>query len=157
MNRELIEIYAQGGPILERAVAGLDARDFTAFPVPGTWSIIQIIGHLLDSDLIATHRMRRIIAEELPLLISYDETRFAERLSYDKVDPVLTCAMFALNRRMTAELLRLLPDEAFLRAGIHSQRGKVTLGGLVRDYCEHLDHHLAFIFRKRELLGKPVG
>ena len=36
-----------------------------AFPIPGTWSIQQIIMHLMDSDLIASDRMNfaKVIAE----------------------------------------------------------------------------------------------
>jgi hypothetical protein len=49
-----------------------------AFPVPGTWSIQQIVLHMMDSDLIASDRMKRVIAEDRPTLIGYNETAFSE-------------------------------------------------------------------------------
>jgi len=157
MDRSIIEHYAQGGDAITKAISGLAPADFTAFPVAGTWSIQQIVMHLMDSDLIASDRMKRIIAEDNPLILNYDETRFAERLHYHQADPVAAARLFSLNRAMTAAMLRLLPDDTFDRTGIHSQRGKITLGQLVRGYHEHLHHHLRFLFQKRQLLGKPIS
>ena len=37
-----------------------------AFPVPGKWSVQQLVMHMLDSDLVAGERMKRIIAEPRP-------------------------------------------------------------------------------------------
>ena len=64
MNRELIDRYAAGGSQLAPAIAGLSREQLNAFPVPGTWSIQQIVLHLMDSDLIASDRMKRVAAEE---------------------------------------------------------------------------------------------
>jgi hypothetical protein len=106
MDRSLIERYAAGAGTPARGIQGLSREELNSFPIPGTWSIQQIIVHLMDSDLIGSDRMKRIAAEDNPLIISYNETRFAERLMYDRTDPALACELFALNRRVTADLLR---------------------------------------------------
>ena len=154
MDRSLIETYAAGAPKLRASIKGLSREQLTAFPVPGTWSIAQIVVHVWDSDAAATHRMKRIAAEETPLIIAYDETAFTKTLHYHDMDLDRVCTLFELNREHTAEMLRLLPDEAFDRKGVHNQRGFLTLGGLVRGYVEHLEHHLGFVERKR---GTNVG
>jgi hypothetical protein len=97
--------------------------------------------------------MKRIAAEETPLIIAYDETAFTRTLRYHEMDLDRVCSLFELNREHSAEMLRLLPDEAFERKGVHNQRGVVTLGGLVKGYVEHLEHHLGFVARKRALLN----
>ena len=53
-------------------------------------------------------------------------------------------------------VLRKLPDDAFARPGTHNRRGRVTVGAMVKDYIEHVDHHLKFLHDKRQQLGKPV-
>lgn len=156
MDRSLIERYAKGAEVPGRAIAGLTREQMNSFPVPGTWSIQQIIMHLMDSDLISGDRMKRIIAEDNPLILSYDETRFAQRLQYDRMDPVLACELFARNRAMIASLLRALPDDVFARTGVHSQRGRITLEQLVQTYVDHLEHHMKFLLQKRRLLGVPM-
>ena len=130
----------------------MSREQLNAFPVPGTWSIQQIVLHLMDSDLIASDRMKRVAAENGPTLIGYDETAFGKNLFYDQLDPRLACEIFEKNRQMTAEILRRLPAAAFDRIGHHNERGTVTLTDLVETYAGHLDHHLKFIRDKRRMV-----
>ncbi len=155
-NRELVARYRAGGPVPAQAIAGLTRDDLLAFPVRGTWSIQQIIIHLMDSDLIAADRMKRVIAEERPTLLGYNETAFAQRLFPERLDVTMACDVFHKNRLMTAEILSHLPEEAFSRVGLHNERGEVSLRHFVESYSDHLDHHLKFIYEKRRLLGKPL-
>jgi hypothetical protein len=157
MDRNLIDRYVQDAPTLRRSIAGLARDDLNAVPVPGTWSIQQIVLHLMDSDLIGADRMKRVAAEPTPpALIGYDESAFARGLFYDQLDPQTACDVFEKNRLLTAEILRRLPDEAFRRKGHHNEHGEMTLAELLQNYVAHLEHHLKFIREKRRLLGKPL-
>ena len=157
MNRGLIQLYTAGASLPAEAIRGLSVDELNAFPVPGTWSIQQVILHLMDSDLIASDRMKRVIAEDKPTLIGYDETAFSKKLFYERLDAAMACEVFRLNRLLTATVLRELPDEAFARTGIHSERGIVTLEHFVETYTQHLLHHLKFVRDKRRVLGKPMA
>jgi hypothetical protein len=157
MDRTLIDRYADQADCLHKSIAGLSRDALHSFPVPGTWSIQQIICHVLDSDLVGTERMKRVIAEDRPRLLAYDETAFAANLHYDKLDAATVADLFDKNRRLTATLLRNLPDAAFLRIGVHSEKGELTLARLVDVYVDHVEHHLEFVRRKRELLGAPAA
>jgi uncharacterized damage-inducible protein DinB len=156
MDRSLIEQYADGGPLLVRSIAGLTDADWSAHPVPGTWSLREIVLHLMDSDLIASDRMKRIIALDNPTLLAYDEAAFARSLGYNESDAAMAVNVFAQNRALTAAVLRRLPDAAFARHGTHNERGPMTLAALVSMYIQHLNHHLDFFRQKRALLGKPL-
>lgn len=157
MDARLLDRYEHGPQQIRDAIAGLTREQMVAFPVPGTWSIQQIVVHLLESDLIASHRMKRVIAEDNPTFHAYDETRFAQSLFYhdEPLDEVLT--LFTLNRKQMARILHRLPAEAFDRVGTHNERGLLRLGQMVGDYVEHVDHHLRFVSRKRALLGNPAA
>jgi hypothetical protein len=157
MDRRPIERYAAGAAAVATAIEGLSKRELNAHPVAGTWSIQQIVFHLMESELIATDRMKRIIAMENPLLIGFDETAFGKHLFHGELDPRLACELVEKNRQLTAELLRRLPDEAYARTGVHNERGKISLYELLIGTADHLDHHLKFIRQKRELLGKPLA
>lgn len=156
MDRSLIDQYESGGGQLRKAIRGLSRDEFHAFPITGTWSIHQIVIHMMDSDLIATDRMKRVAAMDRPLIIGYDESAFAKLPGTDAIDAAAACDLFDKNRQLTAIVLRALPDDAYVRFGIHSESGKVTLEYLVRTYVGHLEHHLKFIREKRRLLGKPL-
>lgn len=152
-NAEAVQRYAEAGGVLAEAIQGLTREQLTSFPVAGTWSIQQIVVHVMESDLVASFRMKRIIAEADPRLEAYDESAFAARLHYQELDAEAACEVFRLNRRLTAAILRRLGDAEFERSGVHAEAGRVTLGVLVRSYVHHVDHHLRFLREKRRLLS----
>lgn len=154
MLTELLRAYESGADEPRRAIAGLSRAELCKPVAPGAWSIQQVVLHLLDSDLIAGERMKRIIAEDNPLILAYDETRFSQRLGYEHADGALAAEIFALHRAHMTALLRGLPAEAFERSGVHQERGRITLLDLVRTYAEHVPHHMRFVDAKRLALSK---
>ena len=52
----------------------------------GKWSTLEVVCHLVDSEQVWCHRMKRVIAEDRPLLIGYDETRFTAVRPYHEND-----------------------------------------------------------------------
>jgi hypothetical protein len=156
MDRSLIDRYAADADVPLRAIAGLSREDLLAVPVPGKWSIQQLIVHLMDSHVTAACRMRKIIAEDNPLITAYDESRFAARLCYETTDAQTAGEIFRLVQGMMAGVLRQLPDEAFQRTGVHTETGEVVLASMVRGCIEHLEHHMMFLREKRTALGKQL-
>ena len=65
-----------------------------------------MILHLMDSDLVGSDRMKRVISEPNPTLYAYDENLWAKNLSYHQLDPKTAVEIFRLNRVMTASILR---------------------------------------------------
>jgi hypothetical protein len=110
----------------------------------------------MDSDLIWSTRMKSIIAEDHPAILSFDERKFASSLFYSDQNAQSAVELLDLNRHQVAKVLRKLPDSAFSRTGNHSERGSVTLGKAVELSAGHVDHHLGFVLKKREKLGKPL-
>lgn len=156
MIRQLISAYLRDAQTPRRAITGLTHDELNATPVPNTWSIQQIIFHLLDSDLIAADRMKRIIAEDNPTLVYCDESAAARALPYDRLDAVPACELFEKNRLLTADMLQKLPEHCFSRIGTHTRRGALTLMQVLELYVQHVPHHMKFLFHKRALLGKPL-
>lgn len=153
---KLIDEYAAGGQKLAKSLEGLNREELIAFPVPGMWSIQQVVLHLMDSDLILADRMKRIIAEDNPTLIAFDQDKFAKNLFYQEQPAQQAVLIFDLNRRVFADVLRRLPPAAFDRFGTHNERGRVTLAQLLEGAVKHLEHHLKFVYEKREKLTKPI-
>jgi hypothetical protein len=154
MDRSLIEQYEKGGDDLRMAVRGLRREDLLAYPVPGTWSIQEIVIHLMDSDLILADRMKRVIAEDNPALIGFDEGKFVRNLFYNEQSADDAVTIFDLNRQNFSRVLKKLPEAAFNRIGTHNERGLLTLAAMLEMSVKHLKHHLGFIVDKREKLGK---
>jgi uncharacterized damage-inducible protein DinB len=149
----LIDAYLEGPVSLRSAVADLSPDQLRARPVPGKWSVLEVVCHLADSEQAWCHRMKRVIAEPRPLLIGYDERRFAAELGYQDRDLEQELALVEGTRKQMASILRALPEAAWSFTGVHSERGLMTLEDLLRAEVEHIPHHLGFIVEKRRALG----
>ena len=144
----------EAGPAKVRhAVRGLSAEQLRARPVAGKWSVLEVVCHLADSDQAWAHRIKRVIAEELPLLIGYDESRFANALGYHSRELNDELEFSERTRRQLAQIVRGLAPETLTREGIHSEQGKLNLQKMLQIEIDHFEHHLAFLEEKRKALG----
>ena len=160
MDRELIDRYEGGGEQLALSIRGLTREDLLCIPPAdanvGRWSIQQVVVHCMDSDLVSADRLKRMIAEDNPTLIGYDENKFASNLFYEEQDAVAAADIVDRNRKLFAKVLRKLPSSAWSRKGTHNERGEITVGGYLKSTVEHLEHHLKFIHAKRAHWGKEM-
>ena len=156
MNPAVIAEFEAGPAKVRAAVAGLTREELTARPGPGDWSILEVVVHLSDSDLIAYDRMKRMLIEDNPPLLYADENAYIAKLYPHDQDVEDAIVLMEVGRRQFARLLRKLPPEAFDRTGTNNRSGLKTVGGMVQSYVKHIDDHLKFIYAKREKLGKPV-
>lgn len=153
---DLVDRYAVGGNLLKYAAADIAPDHARARPGPGAWSLAELAVHLLDSDLVASDRMKRVIAEENPTLYAYDENAWTERLQANDLPIDEAASLFAANRAWTARILKNCSEADFGRSGMHTEAGRQTLAELVTKYVSHLDHHLKFLYMKRANLGIAV-
>jgi hypothetical protein len=157
MSREgLIERYSSGASLLAYAASGLTVEQERARPGPGAWSIAELVCHLVDSDLVGADRMKRVIAEEAPTLLAYDQDAWIARLGPQETPVEEAVNLFAASRHWMTRILKRCAPEDFARAGMHTERGRETLADLVVDYANHLDHHLTFLYAKRGNLGVAI-
>ena len=149
----LIQQYLGGIEELQQAIAGMSPSQLAAAPVPGTWSTQQVICHLADFEPVYADRMKRVIAEDQPLLLSGDPDLFAASLAYQERDVQEELAVIAAVRRQMARILFTLPEAAFQRTGQHTTDGPISLETLLTRITGHLPHHVKFIREKRTALG----
>jgi len=150
---DLIDSYLAGAEQIRRAVAGMSREQLRARPVPGRWSTLQVVAHIADFEPILAERMKRIISHERPLLMVADENLFVNELAYDDRDVNEELAVIDSTRKQMARILRKLPSEKAAKAGVHSQKGLVSLEAVLTSAVNHIPHHLKFIEEKRRALG----
>jgi hypothetical protein len=147
-RRNLIAQYRAGYAAVVDALAGADDAALDRRPGPGAWSAREIVHHLADSEMTSAIRLRRLIAEDNPTIVGYDQEAFAVRLKYDR--PIAaSLEAFRWARVSTAEILDQLTDEEWARAGTHSESGPYTVEHWLEIYAEHAVKHAAQIRRAR--------
>lgn len=153
----LLEQYRKGPAQLRQAVAGMTREQIAARPVPGKWSTLEVICHLADFEPVYADRMKRVLAEESPLLLSGDPDLFQARLAYDVRDATEELTLIETVRSQMARILATKPESDFSRTGKHSVDGPMSLALLLERISNHIPHHLKFIEEKRKALGLPPG
>jgi uncharacterized damage-inducible protein DinB len=150
---QMIADYLDGPRLLREAVRGVSREQLLARPIAGKWSMLEVVCHLADFEPICADRMKRVIAEERPTLVGADEKHFAAALAYHEREIEEELVLIEHTRSQMARSLRTLPTEALQRAGVHSERGLVTLEQLLSLPTNHVPHHVRFIHEKRQALG----
>jgi uncharacterized damage-inducible protein DinB len=154
MDRTLIDEYERGAQTLRRAIAGMSEADLRAAPVPGKWSTQQVVIHLADAEAAFADRIKRIIAQDEPQLLAWDENRFVQRLHYEAQSVEDAVELIALTRRQVTRILRAASDAELARSGVHSERGRQTVMDVLGYAVPHSTHHLKFVAEKRKALGR---
>lgn len=147
-----IEDYLAGPRLLRHLVEGMSEEDLDATPIPGKWSTRQVVSHIADFESIYAARMKRVIAEHEPTLLSVDPDRFASRLGYHKRLIEEELQLIEAARNQMARILRNLSNHDFHRIGYHSEDGPLTLEGLLQSVVDHIPHHVRFIVEKRRAI-----
>jgi hypothetical protein len=138
---ELLERYRRGAELVASATTGAAGAELDYVPGPDKWSVRQILCHVADSEIVVAERFRRIIAEDNPLLVAYDQDAWARNLDYQRRKIVQALETFRHIRAENYELLKSLPETAFERKGTHQERGVVTLLDQLRVYARHAEQH----------------
>src|SRR5262245_59858812 len=149
----LFDQYRAGSTQLRKAVAGMSREQLTARPVAGKWSTLEVVCHIADFEPIYADRMKRVIAEDNPLLPSGDPDKFQAGLAYGIRDVAEELTLIETVRNQMARILKTLPESTFTRTGKHSTDGPLSLGVLLERITGHIPHHVEFIEEKRKALG----
>jgi hypothetical protein len=141
--------YREGPAVLEQALAGISPEELDCRPAPGQWSPREVVHHTADSELTAAIRLRRLLAEEGPVIHGYDEMEFSRRLHYGDRPLAPSLAAVRAARETSADILDRLTESEWGRAGTHSESGPYSVADWLRIYADHCHDHADQIRRAR--------
>jgi len=127
----LRELVAESGPHLRTR------------PEPMEWSVIECIGHLTDSEVVTSARVRWILAEDEPQIIGYDQDLWVDGLHHDRDDPEALIGLFDALRTANLALLSTRQAADLERFGRHNERGPESYRLMIRLTAGHDRFHVA--------------
>lgn len=159
LHEELLVRYLRGVENFDSRVFDLTDeqtdREFAPEEGAGRWSVRTLLGHLADAEMVFTHRIRRIVAEDGPVLALWDQDAFIDGGIYgpELRSPVAGfVAAVHTMRRWTAELLLALTPEQWERTAMHPEQGQIGMLKLVEYATWHVEHHAGFLKQKLDVM-----
>lgn len=145
----LIARYKDGYKEVAAALNGISEKGLDFSRARGKWSARQIVHHLADSENHSAIRLRKLLVERQPYIQAYDQDEFATKLHYSKrpIEPALKA--FEGARATTAQLLDLMSEEDWNRAGEHSESGPYSIHTWLEIYARHAHDHAEQIRQNR--------
>lgn len=148
----LIERYAAGPRLLRAALEDVPPTALKWRPAPGKWSAHEVVLHCADSETIACTRIRYVVGEVEPVVVGYDQDRWAAVFDYhaQPLEPALV--QVEQVRAWTVPFLRALPESAWARSGRHTEMADRPYSAMLwlNNYAEHLEIHARQIQRTVE-------
>jgi hypothetical protein len=148
-RQHLIHQYRDGYRAVTAALANVTEAELDKRPAADAWTAREVVHHLADSETTSYLRLRKLLAEDGPVIDAYDEAHYARVLHYDRpIDPSLQ--VLRAVRHSTADLLDALEPHEWERTGVHSDSGPYAVETWLRIYAAHAHDHADQIRRARE-------
>jgi len=116
--------------------------DLKRRPAAGEWSVLELVGHLVDAEIVMSGRYRWTISQDQPPLLGYDQDRWVAHLRHNESQPEELLAVFSALRTANLRLWRQSTAEDRDRVAMHSERGPESYGLMFRLLAGHDRFHL---------------
>ena len=144
----LVAQYKAGYAQVMSALEGATDDELDRRPAPGKWTSREIVHHLADSEMTSAIRLRRLLAEDAPVIVGYDQEEFARKLHYDR--PIeSSLEAFKGARATTSAILERLSEDEWAREGTHTESGHYTVLQWLEIYAVHAHNHAVQIRNAR--------
>jgi len=146
----------EGGPAsIAAAVRGVSPAALRYKPSPGKWSIVEIVAHLADVELVYGHRLRQALAEAKPTFAPMDQEAWAANLGYADIPVEDSLEAFGVGRKANVRLLRRVTEADLSKGGFHPELKSVhTVADLIQRMLKHDPNHLGQIERLKQQAAK---
>ena len=128
-------------PLL-RTVLNDAASDLRKRPAPAEWSVLELLGHLVDAEMVMSGRFRWTVSQDEPPLVGYDQDRWVARLRHNDDQPDELLAVFSALRAANVRLWRRSSADDRARVAMHAERGPESYDLMFRMLAGHDRFHL---------------
>lgn len=116
-------------------------------PFEGKWTPNEIIGHLADTEWVFGYRVRMILCHAEPQILAMDQDLWVAGQRRNERLPADQLAEFRTLREVNLALWRRMKPADLERAGLHAERGRETLGTMLKMEAGHDLSHIDQITR----------
>ena len=153
--REPLAVLPELLPWLEARLRGVPAGALRRPEGPGRWSVVEVLQHLADTEMVYGVRGRLVLSEDRPPIQGFDQDRWAALFHYEDAEPSQALAQLAALRAGNLAVWCSLGPAELARVGMHSERGPESVALMLRLMAAHDLVHRRQI--ERILAGTTAG
>jgi len=139
--------------ILKSMLGELAPDQVSCLHEPYTWTLKQLMGHLIDCERIFGSRLFRIAAGDPTPIPGIDQNQYVENMDYENVSMKALLKEFSQLRKANVLLVKRLKPEALDNMGVASDN-PVSAKANLFILAGHVSYHLEII-KKRLGLAQP--
>jgi len=154
----LIDRLESFGVLLPAVAASFSLEDMRWKPADGAWSVLEVLRHLLDEEVLDFRRRLRqtIVAPDQPWP-EIDPEKWAVDLRYNVDPPGPWVAKFSAERKTSVAFLRGQDEGVWSTAYHHPKFGDIRAGDLLAAWAAHDALHLRQIAKRMYQLAQRDG
>lgn len=141
-DQDPLKVQAATPKKIARLIESASPSKLCKRPVPGKWSVAEIIAHLADAEIVVGWRVRLILGAPGTPIQAFDQDSWVAALHYDKRNPRESLAQLRALREANLALYKSLSAEQWKHYGMHSERGQESVEHIVRLMAGHDLNHL---------------
>jgi uncharacterized damage-inducible protein DinB len=147
LGQDPIKVQSTTNKKLARLIKGIPVAKLRKRPAPGKWSIVEILAHLADVEIVLGWRMRSILGAPGTAIQAFDQDAWVVSGHYEKRNPRESIELHRALREANLALLKSLTPEQWKQYGQHAERGQESIEHIVRLMAGHDVNHLQQIER----------
>lgn len=160
-TQPILTQYANGPSLLNSTLTGLSYTDLDLSPGADSWSIRQIVHHIVDGDDIWKTCIKIALGNSdalfsLEWYTVKSQVEWSESWAYSRRSLASCLALYRANRAHIVDLLKHIPG-ALEKSVLLERKGKeairVTVFDVVELHVRHLEEHIASIKSIRQAHG----
>jgi hypothetical protein len=149
-QRMLLDLLGADDPAaVQKATPGAIASvlrdagsDLHPKPAAAEWSVLELLGHFVDAEIVMSARFRWTISQDQPPLLGYDQDLWVSRLRHNDDPPAELLALFSALRAANLGLWRRSSADERARVAIHAERGPESYQMMFAMIAGHDRFHL---------------
>lgn len=149
-DSDFLAVFAKQPETLQQLLGDLSGGEESKLHEPYTWTLKQVLGHLIDVERIFSTRMLHIGVGDSQPLPGMDHNMYVDSFDYEPVAMQTLLDEFAALRKANVILAQRMSSEALERVGIASDNS-ISARANLYILCGHVAYHEEIV-RKR--LGK---
>lgn len=120
-------------------------------PLPEKWSKKEILGHLIDSACNNQQKFVRTMANFRVDFIGYQQNHWVDSQKYNAANWQDLISLWQFYNLHLAHIIENFNNELLANEMTIENAGTFTLEFIIKDYVEHLKHHLGQILPEANL------